>query len=352
MLRNKRSFPYETFPVCRLAAAGILLFALLAGCVSKQQAVYVDLATVTQADTILDIRVPTTAAGTPSFAGSTLSLPALPSTIYTHGSDKERIKEVQDVLQRSRETAFRQIATNLRDTYISSIRQAEAKELEKLSPSDQTAYTNAFSQTNALFRTYADQRGKLLVELSLLAGFPDLDPQSQRTAPKGNNAVAHRFEKAKGLRGQLNALDADYRGKATAYYTAAKGEIAASLLRVQEQTKQAEAAADARAISEAQQEVKREQAHLTSVLAEKGTVAFPAEPGRTVTVQTSQKPAPPPTVSVAGKADILERLKIEEQSDLKIWAGINGYVISSDRRGVRDETAAFMAWRKQHLVSR
>ena len=307
---------------------------------------------VTQADTPLDIKVPTIPVTTPTFAGSTLTLPALPSTIYTHSSDKERIKEVQDVLQRTREAAFRLIAARLRDTYISNIKQAEAKELEKLSPSDQSAYATAYSQTNALFKTYADERGKLLVELSLLAGFPDLDPLSQRTAPKGNNAVAHRYDKAKELRTQLNTLDENYRTKANAFYASAQTAIAASLQRVHEQTKAAEAEADARAIAEAQQEVKREQAHLTSVLAEKGTVAFPAEPGRTVTVQASQKPSPPPTVSVPGKADIIERLKLEELSDLKIWAGINGYVISSDRRGVRDETAAFMAWRKQHLVSR
>jgi hypothetical protein len=80
-------------------------------------------------------------------------------------------------------------------------------------------------------------------------------------------------------------------------------------------------------------------------------VVFPAEPGRTVKIEPTAAPAPPPTVDVPGKEELQARMREAELSDLKIWAALRGYVISSNRRGAHDATDEFLQWKKSHLAS-
>jgi hypothetical protein len=300
---------------------------------------------------IPNVRIIPGASAPPAFAGSSLTLPALPAETYRLSSDKQRIREVQDVIRKSRENALTEISTQLRDTYLKDVQRSEQEEIAKLGPQEQAAFQHAMEGANAVFEEYARKRGPLLAKLSLFAGFPDVDPASQKQPPRSNRAVFNEFQEAKTLRAQLAELDRSYQQQASSLFGQARSEYAAGVQRVTLQFQRMRATADERARREAQAEVSKEQAQLTSALGDK-TVSFPAQRGRTVTVEGSKPPAAPPAVDVPGRQDMLQRLKGAEQSDLKIWAGLKGYVISSERGGARDATAEFVKWRQSHLALR
>lgn len=329
-----------------------LCLLILAGCSNPQPSVYVDLNLVTQGEQIPNVQVVPTPTPPPSFGSSSLTFPALPAAEYSLSSDQQRIKDVQNVIAANRAALTQEIRDRLQATYTKKIEHTIEQEKAKLPQEILPAYEEALTKTNLIFQDYATKRAPMIIRLALLAGFPDPDPQSQRVPPRSVPAIRRRFEEAKGLRAKIAALDAQYKADVAGVYGAVAGRQAQSYARIEAERARLLREAEAQAIAEATKEVGRKQADLTSALANKQSVSFPAEPGRTITVQGSKNPPPPPTVEVPGKAEMTSRLRQAEESDLQIWAAIKGYVISSDRRGARDATAEFIQWRRTHLALR
>lgn len=321
---------------------------IVAGCTRARPVVYVDLSKAVSARAITPVAVVPNPIVPPAFQPSTLSLPALPATTYQLGSDQGRVKQVQDILAKNREQAIEQIGAGLRETYLRDVRHTQAQELAKLGPQLQQANAAALAENYRIFSAYAIKRGPLVAELALLAGFPDTDPTSQKTPPR-RPSLLQRFNRAKELRTQIASLDADYQKQKGELYVKVGLDAQVALKKINDEIAQLTAQADERARTEALQEVSREQAQLTAVLADKGAVSFPAEPGRSVTVQGTQKRPPVPVVDVPGAAAVKAQELEAAKSDLQVWAAVRGYVISSDRTHARDATAEFIAWRKTAL---
>src|SRR5947199_5731117 len=88
----------------------------LSGCSARpQQRVFVDLARLVGTESIPNVKVIPSPSSTPLFPATTLSLPPLPATTFKLSSDKQRIAQVQAVVNTNRRQAFRDIAQKLRD---------------------------------------------------------------------------------------------------------------------------------------------------------------------------------------------------------------------------------------------
>ena len=321
------------------------------GCGSKQPAVFVDLSQVAASETLPSAPQTPRPQSTPGIGASSLTLPAMPASAFRLGSDKARIQQVENVLLKSRQEAFIQIEQSLRTSYQAAIQHERGLALEKLSPENQAAFDEAYGSYMNAFNDYAKNRAKLVVKLALVAGFPDLDPNSEDVPPKAAFIANLRFQKAKPLREGVAKLDKQFRSDRDAIYAKVQAEAAQRIQTVNQEFDAQIAQADAKAQADANAEVGKEQEKLQAVLEDTTVVAFPPEPGRTVTVEGTSPPAAPPTVGDPGKEELERRMRAADLSDLKIWAALRGYVISSDRRGARNGTAEFIQWKKSHLAS-
>ncbi len=333
-------------------SAAIVGVLLVSGCAPKATTVFVDLNQVANSETIPNVEIVPTPTPAPVFGRSSLTFPALPAAKYTLGSDQERIKEVQSVIETNRAALTQEIRNRLQANYTKDIERTIASEKANVPKELLPAYEEALNKTNVLFQDYAQKRGRLIARLALLAGYPDPDPNSQRVPPRNVPTIYRRFTEAKALRPKIAALDQEYNRQVAGVYGTVASSQAASYARIEAERARLLRQAESQAVAEATREVGRKQAPLNSALTNKDSVSFAAEPGRTVTVEGSKNPPPPPTVDVPGKTQMTARLKEAEQSDLKIWAALNGYVISSERRGAREATAEFIQWRRTHLALR
>lgn len=320
-------------------------------CASKQPTVFVDLEQVAASDNLpLSPQTPRPPAA-PGISPSTLSFPALPATAFRLGSDKARVRQVENILAKSRQEAYAQIASSLKQSYRTAIDHDRQLALESLQPTDRGTFGAAYSKFMEAFNAYAESRSHLVVKLALYASFPDPDPTSQDAPPKAAFYANLRFQRAKPLRDQIAKLDKQFRADRNVIYANAQSEIAERLRTVNADFDAQIARADAKAEADANAEVSKEQEQLQAVLEDTSVVAFPQEPGRTVTVKGTPPPASPPTIEEPGKAELLRRMRAADLSDLKIWAALRGYVISSDRGNARNATAEFIQWKKSHLAS-
>jgi len=322
------------------------------GCGPTEKTVFVDLDQVQATETIPSVQVVPNPTPPPVFGRSSLTFPALPAATYSLGSDQQRIKDVQAVIESNRAALTQEIRNRLQATYTKEIERTIEQEKTNVPKELLPAYNEALSKAEVMFQDYATKRGPLIARLALLAGYPDPDPQSVRVPPKTVPIIYKRFFEAKDLRAKIAALDKDYQSQVAGVYASVASSQAGSYARIEAKRATLLRQAEAQAIAQATREVGRKQAELHSALANKGSVSFAAEPGRTVTVEGSKNPPAPPTVEVPGKNEMTQRLRQAEESDLKIWAALNGYVISSNRRGTRDATADFIRWRRTHLALR
>jgi hypothetical protein len=322
-----------------------LVFILVAGCAPKQPLVYVDLNQVFAVERLPKAIETVRPQQPPGIPASTLTFPALPATAFRLGSDKARIAQVQQVLEQSRREALTMIAASLRESYEAGIRTARDERLASEAPGGEARFAEANQEGQKLFETYAAKRAPLMMTLAVKASFPDVDPRSQNPPPSEAVFATIKFRQAKALREKIAKLDADFRSQRTAVYAAMEEQYRAKIDAINKDFDSQIAAADAKAEAEANAEVSKAQEKLKAVLEDKSVIAFPPEPGRTVTVAGTQAPTAPPTVTEPGRAEVEQRMREAEVSDLKVWAALRGYVISSDRRNARNVTSEFIQWK-------
>lgn len=338
-------------PKNRTRAILLVLIAGTVGCKTKQPAVFVDLNRVLATEHLPSVPLTPKPQPTAGIPASVLSFPSVPASAFSLGTDRDRIQQVENVLALSREQAFNQIVSSLKDSYRAEIEHDRQIALVNLRPAEAAGLSEANKQYSEAFSAWADKRAPLVVKLALLATFPDPDPQSLKVPPKDAPLDVLRYKQAKPLREQIAALDKNFYAQKAAIFAQASSKAAQREQTVNSDFDAKIAQADVKANREADAEVIKEQEQLKAVLADKSVVEFPAEPGRTVTIQPTPAPVAPPSVDVPGKAELEDRLRSADASDLKIWAALKGYVISSNRRGVRDATDEFLEWKKSHLAS-
>jgi hypothetical protein len=333
-------------------AVAVSLILGLAGCVSKGQAVYVDLEQVIRKESLPTFSSIPTPTPSPGFGSSTVTFPARPPSSFSLGKDQERIADVQRTLQENRAALTQDIRAHLAATYTAHIQHQIEAERATIPEQMRPRYDENQSKIDLMFQDYAHRRGPLIARLALLAGYPDPDPQSQRKPPPNVPAIYRRYTEAASLRKQISQMDQEYTSQVAGMYAGLAAQEQSSYAKIDAERKRLLLEAEQQAMTKAAQEVHQKQAPLQSALKNKAVVSFPAEPGVAVTVQGAAKPPAAPTVQVPGQSEMTQRLREAEASDLKVWAALNRYVISSDRRGARDATAEFIRWRRTHLALR
>ena len=322
-------------------AAGIVV----SGCVNPpSEAVRVDLERVIRAEPVeptLDVSVP----GPPrSQPARTITLPGFPARIVRDPSKADPAR-IQRLLAQEQLEAQKRLNTLLRNFYQTQVRAFDLDQQRAVADREQTAYREANQKIRTAFERLAEVRGPKLARLSILAGFPDPNPESKPPIVELGNVSQARFDEAKRLREEIDALDLGFKAEAKAIlrsveeFTAqqrASALVALELFK-DELNRQAEA--------EAKAQVKHATDSLRLQLANLPPMKLPAVASRSVTLPAEPALKPAPEVPSMGIGQSEADRRALARHELTIWLGLNRFVLSGNGP---DKTEEFIRWRSEH----
>lgn len=324
---------------------------IAAGCSPEPRRVFVDVDSVLaleHRDPIPSPSLPQTPEAFPAFRGG---VPALPGKAVSVPLTRARVEAAKKLVQSSDESAFEALAQQLRDIRVAQITREANARIEALKPEAATFRKEALARALEDFQAASPTRGRALDRLSLIVGFPDPDPLSERDIEPASRRIARRLEEAKSLREIIRTFDADVADRDDALDAAALDRYYKALAEIYDDLDRAKLAAGEDALKEAQ--AQRLQAK-PSV----GSIVEDGAEGRLKAVRAASVDFPPgPRLSQAprstsGRVDGADQEREQIETDLQIWMAANGYVAAKSKGSARDATEEFMEWRNAQRIGR
>ncbi|MBX7135643.1 MAG: hypothetical protein K1X67_23495 [Fimbriimonadaceae bacterium] len=312
----------------------------LAGCASKPQPVYVDLAAVQMES----VSAPSTGQSLNSGPGlsSIEVLPALPASSLYMGAAQESLDQAREIREKNRERALREIENRLFEAAKADAKREADLAKAALLPGYNESLDSVYDGARGIFETYAEPAGVFRLRLAETVGFPDPDPESRRQPDALDRTAVRRFERAKMLRETLDNLSSMFWNDFNATLDSANSDYRQKLAQVDVEFVQKQD----RLIAEAKEKAKEvldsdgEGPGLTALGV---TGHLPAQPSATATVKAPPIPIGTPKPKFPDWKSVQTK---QLQDELKIWLSINGYRLATKAEGARNATQEFIVWRK------
>lgn len=330
MLRTPRS---------RLWIPTTLSLLAFAGCAKREQTVWVDVRQATRYTTALRLTYPAIAAVSAETPAQALSMPAIaPPTRGRVQAEARREEALQLMRQQSEE-----ILSALEDAYLREL--TSKARAEGLRLTAEIAARIRFradvvaEQISSLISVNAPERGRVIVRLALLAGWPDTG--GLHFVPIAHTSVVEEQWKkeADDLRKRLFAMNTKLESELDALLTAERKLTDTERAQLARQIAESLKNAEAEAITRARRRIsatgrEKPPSLLLQSLPLKGEAArFASVPGTRAAV--SPPPSPP---NLPLPVDTV-------QARLNIWLRLRGYKLASGpARSVPDKTGEFIAW--------
>jgi hypothetical protein len=323
-----------------------------AACSPEPQRVYIDFDAVLATDAQAAPSVmsgPPPPAAFPAFRGE---LPPLPTGKVALPETGKRLEEAKRLVKSSNDQAFDALARQLREIKVAEVARQGAVKVEALKPMLAEVRSEALKKAAAAFAESADRRGRALVRLTVLVGFPDPDPMSTRETDPSVRRARRRSEPAKTWREIIRTIDADFDEEVRKLDAEALEKYFTALARVYEEMDVAKQAAEAEALREAAAQRGQAPKDLRSLIAESGERTLQAVPKSEVAIPSGPNPAGAPALPASGaaRASLDERSRLE--SDALIWLATRRYTLGRTKDSGRDVTQEFIKWRKEQLAGR
>lgn len=274
-------------------------------------------------------------------------LPAVPETDVFFGSAEDRAVEALRVYRQTQQEAALAVLERLKKAYLNEVELTVKTETTQADKAFAERLDVVVAEIRAVFMSFADEVEPLRYELTQIVGFPDPDPRSLKVPLEENQAAYKRFLRARTLREQIIALEAEY-----------EADVARRLAAVKAMRDQrlAEIGADAQAkrsdaVARAKQEADRVSNDALTALeptALDPTAQLSAVPGATASVQSSP-------VSVATRPDqsaVLKETQKDLEDQLEVFLKTYRYRRTPDRTLGRDATQEFLEWRRKFTDGR
>ena len=254
---------------------------------------------------------------------------------------------IKALLAQEQAAAQKTLEGLLREFYRAQTRAFELDQTRLGSDQEGTLYAAANLAVRAAFEELATVRGPKLARLSMLAGFPDRNPDSTQPAVKLGAVSQARFDESKQLRDEIQALDdgflADVRQRLRAVEEMSAIQRAQALVTIE----LFKAKLDKQAKDEADAQVRRATDSLDLRLANRPAIVLPAVPDRAITTPAMPVPAPAlgvPSLNIGQSRDERRALVRHE---LTIWLALNRLRLAEQGP---DKTEEFIRWRSEHQV--
>ncbi len=317
----------------------------LAGCSGKPQpVVYVDTARIVSS---IPPPVESRTEVLDQPGGGSLALPRLPETTLSMGSVGPSLERARRIREENKQRAFDEVYRRLRAVAFETARKDSESELAALEPGYREAMDAIYLDARPLFEQFAQPAFGYRVRLSNLVGFPDPDPKSRRQPDNADDRAKQRFEKSKELRGALDELSALFWLEFDRRRVAVESDLSAKKAQIRVQMVERQERLDSEAKAQAREVVNghgngHDQVTTLDLRAElpeqaASGVELPELGSRSVS-------------SSIRRMSWTDSQKESLESELQIWAAVNGYrLVSSPTQG-RDATNEFVVWRKSYRV--
>ena len=275
-----------------------------------------------------------------------VSIPAVtPRTVVVQGTSGD---QAQRLLEQNRKKAVDELTALLTRRYVREAERAGEKNVRDLDPKRKAAYDAARDAVHQEFLGYATQRSPLISHLVSIVGFPDPNPKSLPPPDSTPQYALPRLAQAADLRKQIATLDADYRTKVRSIFAKVESDYNVDLVLIQNQIETDRAAAMKRAESEAVTEAAKTYASMRPIIMGPAEVNLPGQPSQSLELPAVSPPMAAPnvrerTLTADQKRSIL-------QSQLQMWAKLNGYELAKTPEGAKDMTADFVKWRQERKL--
>ena len=316
------------------------------GCAHPQKLVSVDRSKVAAADASLLVQQAIlTAERPPAREGaSTLRIEGLPQQdVKTMARSQDLLRsQIQIEYARARET----LRTRLLKFYETDLKQFSLN-LQSQFDLDKTELDRQYlAEVRALFDSTSERRAPKLIRLSFLVGFPDDNPDSEPLPEDATYFEKEHEAEAKKLRSEIEAIDKEFETKAAEISSRYASILADKQTNLKSEIFRYERELNTKAEQEALAQIKSFRESVELKLKAAISASYPATPASVVAApKVSGLPAPPKIdYSVSGISP--NWVTEVADSDLRIWAPLNNYVLVPPGKGITDKTEEFIRWRR------
>jgi hypothetical protein len=253
---------------------------------------------------------------------------------------RDRVEAAIEQLRENRAKAYRELLDDLRRTYLSQVAAKEREGRSTIFRDYRAQFEAAVASLSADFETYAAQRELPTLRLALLVGVPDPDPLSQRDSEPVGDLIPNRLALARAIRTEIRLLDEQFAATVRRRLDAVRemrDEQIASLLA---ELAKMQAGLDAKAEAEAR--LATQGTPLTQALLATLSEKLPEAPAAVVISASPPRPPAPVTLPLLPSSPIGAN---EIETEVDVWARVNGYKRVSRPSEGRDATREFQAWR-------
>ncbi len=327
-------------------AFGFVILFAMAGCAqTRVQPVFVDLDRILKSENQREGVVIASPPPADHVSGANKGLPQEPMRKIVGSNTLARRKEIEELIASNRRDAEADLSSRLRQAYQNEVALAESDLLTKHATLSRERLEVALGGLRPIFDSYARKRSPKVVRLSLLAGFPDSDPQSTRKRTGAMN-TARLAEEAKSLRAELAVIQSEYELAAQAYISSADVVLSEALIAIRLDIEARRVAADQRAKKEATDLVLKQTSTLDDVAM--GQTAIEFAPSK---AEAPKFVASDPVIfgspGALGSSDVKMKRRQALVLEAEIWAATNGFKLS-DSRTSPERTLEFLKWRQKH----
>jgi hypothetical protein len=311
------------------------------GCGPDPDLVYVDLDAV-------DLRESRPAGGGYGFDTETYSLeqtvPPLGETDVFFGSAEERAVAALQVYQQAQREAAQAVLERLRKAYLVEAEQSVAAQEKGVEQDYQKWLDEAVEGLYELFVQYAAEIEPVRYELTQIVGFPDPDPRSLKVPLESNEKAYKSFLRARTLREQIIALEAEYEAEVERRLGALQAARDARLAALATTADELRSDALRRAQAEAEK-VTQDARTVLEASALDPEARLPAVPGASASVNSG-----PVSVVPTPGAPGLRETREDVEAQLHVFLKTYRYRRTRDATLGRNATQEFLEWRRKYMA--
>lgn len=251
-----------------------------------------------------------------------------------------RVEAAIQQLRENRATAYRELLDDLRRTYLSQVAAKEREGKNAILQDYRVQFEAAVASLSADFEAYAAQRELPTLRLALLVGVPDPDPLSQRDSEIVGDLIPNRAALARAIRTEIRLLDEQFAATVRRRLDPVRELRDEQITALLAELANLQAQLDARAEAEAQ--LATQGTPLTQAILATLSEKLPEVPAAVVVSASPPRPPARPVLPVVPSRPIGPN---EIETEVDVWAKINGYKRVGRPSEGRDATREFQAWR-------
>jgi hypothetical protein len=319
----------------------------VAGCSSPRPLVFVDVDRVLAGEERFEAPASLPPSGSRSGTSASIATAPLKARSVEDRLLKERAENLDEQMARVRADSAKRLKDDLYKGLLRQLERDHAAASAELDARFVALLEKAHAEAVAAFEIYAEGRWPIASELAPIVGYPFPPRTKLKEPPPEKIWELKRYRRAQELYASLDEIEARQNQSVRRIYEVVDLKISDLRLnlgvdlvkKVEELEVQAERAAQ-EAVSSANEAI-------NLVLSSRPEFRLPPIEGQTSSVAVEGHAPTAIHADTVKKPDIIS-IRAQVEASARVWADLKGYRLSAIRQGAREETEAFIRWRRKY----